>query len=111
MRLLRLLTLIPVLLLRSSPTVLHARAQGSQRKILGDEIDPFINQLLTDWTSPGGATFAVVKLNEQGQWNIETKGYGIATASGVKVTESTRFAIASNSKVSIQFDRLTLTSN
>jgi CubicO group peptidase (beta-lactamase class C family) len=101
MRFLRLLTFFPFLLLGGSPAVLHARAQGSPGKILTDDIDTFINHLLADWTSPGGAAVAVVKLNDQDEWNVETKGYGIATANGTKVTENTRFAIASNSKVRI----------
>jgi CubicO group peptidase (beta-lactamase class C family) len=101
MRLIQLLILIPLSLLGSSPAVLRVCAQGSQGEILTDEIDTFINQLLTDWTSPGGAAVAVVKLNAQGQWNVETKGYGIATVDGTKVTENTRFGIGSNSKVRI----------
>jgi CubicO group peptidase (beta-lactamase class C family) len=95
---LRLLTLVPLSLL-CSLTVLRARAQGAQGNILTDEVDTFINQLLADWTSPGGAAVAVVKLNEQGMWNIETKGYGKATFNGTKVNENTRFSIGSNSKV------------
>jgi CubicO group peptidase (beta-lactamase class C family) len=103
MRSLQLL-LVPLYLLCSATIVLHARAQGPQGNILTDEVDAFINQLLTDWTSPGGVAVAVVKLNGQGQWNVETKGYGIATANGTKVTPTTRFAIGSNSKVRKQFD-------
>lgn len=106
MRSLRLFILVPLSLL-CSPRVLRASAQGPQGSILTAEVDAFINQLLADWTSPGGAAVAVVKLNEQGQWNVETKGYGIATANGTKVTENTRFGIGSNSKVRISFDGLT----
>ncbi|KAG5633515.1 hypothetical protein H0H81_007157, partial [Sphagnurus paluster] len=38
--------------------------------------------------------------NEQNQWvNIETKGYGMATASGTRMTEKSTFNIGSNSKL------------
>jgi hypothetical protein len=40
-----------------------------------------------------------VKLNEQGKWNVETKGYGIATLNSTKVAENILFAIGSNLKV------------
>jgi CubicO group peptidase (beta-lactamase class C family) len=99
MHLPRLFTLIPLCLLCSSSAVLHVRAQSSQGNILTDEVDSFIDQLLVDWTSPGGAAVAVVKLNEQGMWNVETKGYGTATFNGTKVNANTRFSIGSNSKV------------
>lgn len=67
--------------------------------ILTAETDTFINQVLVDWNSSGGAAVAVVRKNTEGNWNIETKGYGIATFNGSRTTENTRFAIGSNSKV------------
>jgi hypothetical protein len=73
MRFLRLLTFFPFLLPGSSPAVLHARAQGSLGKVLTDEVDAFINKLLADCTSPGGAAVAVVKLNEQGHGMLKSK--------------------------------------
>ena len=48
---------------------------------------------------PGGVAVAVVRLEANGAWNIETKGYGIAKIDGSEVSENTLFAIASNSKV------------
>ncbi|KAG6840030.1 hypothetical protein C0991_009475 [Blastosporella zonata] len=74
-------------------------AQGMQ-KVLNDVTDAFINDLLKGWNSPGGVAIAVVRKDEAGAWNIETKGYGIATlADGSPVTENTLFAIGSNSKL------------
>lgn len=80
---------------------LSAHAQGTQNSVLNAETDAFINQVLADWNSPGGAAVAVVRRDAQGGWNVETKGYGVATLNGSKVTENTRFAIGSNSKVYI----------
>jgi CubicO group peptidase (beta-lactamase class C family) len=97
-------TFIPLYLLCSFSVALRIHAQVSQGNILTDEVDKFINELLIDWTSPGGAAVAVVKLNEQGTWNVETKGYGVATLNGTKVNEHTRFGIGSNSKVRIHFN-------
>ncbi|KAF8064240.1 beta-lactamase/transpeptidase-like protein [Lyophyllum atratum] len=72
----------------------------SSEKILDDETEKFVNQILMDWKSPGGLSIAFVKKNEQGDWvNIETKGYGRANAAGAKVTENTLFNMASNSKL------------
>jgi hypothetical protein len=81
----------------------RASAQGTQQAILNDAAEAFINQVLTDWNSPGGVAVAVVRRDGQGNWNVETKGYGVATANGSKVTENTLFALASNSKVKLHF--------
>lgn len=78
---------------------LQAWSQGTSGNVLTDETDAFINQLLTEWNTPGGVAVAVVRKDSKGIWNVETKGYGLATASGAKVTENTRFSIGSNSKV------------
>jgi CubicO group peptidase (beta-lactamase class C family) len=86
-----------------SLTLLYASsvssAQGTQNALLNEETDAFINQVLKDFNSPGGAAVALVRRDDQGTWVVETKGYGIATANGSKVTENTLFAIGSNSKV------------
>jgi hypothetical protein len=83
-----------------------ASAQGTQNPLLNEETpllneetDAFIDQVLRDFNSPGGAAVAVVRRDDQGTWFVETKGYGIATANGSRVTENTLFAIGSNSKV------------
>ena len=70
-------------------------------RVLTNATDAFINHVLADWNSAGGLGVAVVRKNEQGLWNIETRGYGIATLDGRKVTEHTLFSIGSNSKVSM----------
>ncbi|KAF8064271.1 beta-lactamase/transpeptidase-like protein [Lyophyllum atratum] len=63
-------------------------------------MDAFINDLLAEWKSPGGAAVAFVRKNDQGKWvDVETKGYGRATASGKNMTENTTFNIGSNSKL------------
>lgn len=71
----------------------------TQNAVLDDRIDAFINQVLTDWKSPGGVGVAVVRRDDQGTWNTEAKGYGVATANGSKVTNETLFSIGSNAKV------------
>jgi CubicO group peptidase (beta-lactamase class C family) len=72
---------------------------GNMDNVLTEETDTFINRILAVWNSPGGVAVAVVRKDERGVWNVETKGYGKATLRGTKVTEDTRFAIGSNSKV------------
>lgn len=74
---------------------IHVSAQS----VLTSDTDAFINKVLSDWNSPGGVAVAFVRQNGEGVWNVETKGYGVATANGTKVTEKTLFVIASNSKV------------
>jgi CubicO group peptidase (beta-lactamase class C family) len=79
--------------------VMQLGRPGNMDNVLTEETDMFISQVLSDWNSPGGVAVAVVRKDERGIWNVETKGYGKATLSGTKVTENTRFAIGSNSKV------------
>ena len=75
-------------------------AQQTPNNVLNSGIDTFINQILSDWNSPGGVGIAVVQRDSQsGTWNVETKGYGIANLNGSNVTENTLFPIGSNSKV------------
>lgn len=75
-------------------------AQQTQNAVLNSGVDAFIDQLLTDWNSPGGVGVAVARRDANtGAWNVETKGYGIAKANGSRVTENTLFAIGSNTKV------------
>ncbi|RDB30019.1 hypothetical protein Hypma_013824 [Hypsizygus marmoreus] len=82
--------------LKSLPQVLCQRTHAN---VLTNETDAFINRVLADWNSPGGIAVAVVRKDDQGAWNVETKGYGAATANGDKVTENTLFGIGSNSKL------------
>lgn len=91
--------LVPLFLLFGSTTVIQASSKEIPGKLLNEETDAFINQVLTEWNSTGGISVAVVRKNDQGAWNVETKGYGRAKADGSKVTEKTLFGIASNSKV------------
>jgi CubicO group peptidase (beta-lactamase class C family) len=73
----------------------------SRAPILTSEIDTSIESILKGFKSPGGAAVAIVRRNEQGSWDVETKGYGIAKSDGTKVTSENLFAIASNSKASL----------
>ncbi|KAK7449640.1 hypothetical protein VKT23_013115 [Stygiomarasmius scandens] len=81
----------------------YAATQSSGKKqvqnVLTPGFDHFVEQTLHDLNSPGGVGVAVVQMNEDGTWNIETKGYGTAKGDGSKVTEDTYFAIGSNSKL------------
>ncbi|KAF8879112.1 beta-lactamase/transpeptidase-like protein [Infundibulicybe gibba] len=81
--------------------ILGALAQDSQplTPVLDTAMETFVNQILTEWGSPGGIAIAVVRRSSQGGWNVETKGYGTAKADGTKVNEKTLFAIGSNSKL------------
>ncbi|KAJ7662524.1 beta-lactamase/transpeptidase-like protein [Mycena polygramma] len=67
--------------------------------ILSPKIDAFITNTLAEWNSPGGISVAVVRMDGNGGWLVETKGYGNATVNGTKVTPDTIFAIGSNSKL------------
>lgn len=97
-----LLDLVPFYLLYSSLVGFPgATAQANQNPVLDDQTDAFINNILSEWKSPGGVGIAFVRKNDQGEWiNVETKGYGRANARGDRVTENTTFNIGSNSKVS-----------
>lgn len=67
--------------------------------ILSPDIGSFISSVLNDWNSSAGIAVAVVRLDDQGTWTVETKGYGVAKADGSNVTENTLFSIGSDSKV------------
>ncbi|KAJ6600442.1 beta-lactamase/transpeptidase-like protein [Mycena vulgaris] len=68
-------------------------------QILTPEVDAFINNVLAEWNTPGGAGVAVVRMKTEGGWSVEMKGYGIAKSDGTKVSPDTIFSIASNSKL------------
>ncbi|RDB17702.1 hypothetical protein Hypma_001016 [Hypsizygus marmoreus] len=114
MQLQSLLNLVPYYLLFGTLLGLpQISAQENRVKnILDGETEAFVNKILTEWKSPGGVAIAFVKKNSQGEWvNIETKGYGRATASGKNVTENTMFNIGSNSKLFTVFATGLLISN
>jgi CubicO group peptidase (beta-lactamase class C family) len=98
-----LLSLLPFYILWASliPSALARPVEDTQQyKFLDQETDDFINKVLKDWKSPGGVAVAFVRRDETGKWvDIETKGYGTATATGTPVTPETMFNIGSNSKV------------
>ena len=93
-----LFSALPYLFL--SITLPHALALGTGGPVLNANIRAFIYHLLAEYESPGGIGVAVVSQDSSGVWNVETKGYGVATlANGNNVTENTLFPIGSNSKV------------
>ncbi|KAJ7484270.1 beta-lactamase/transpeptidase-like protein [Mycena latifolia] len=76
--------------LRAREAIKHSQpANPSKRsdaaQILTPEVDAFINNVLTEWNTPGGAGVAVVRMDGQGGWRIETKGYGFAKADSTKL--------------------------
>ncbi|GLB41349.1 putative beta-lactamase [Lyophyllum shimeji] len=92
MRFWALSSLVPLLLSAST-------LSQNVSNVLNANTEAFISQVLADWNSAGGFAVAVVRRDASGAWQVETKGYGIATADGGKMTEHTRFNIASNSKL------------
>ncbi|KAH8795143.1 beta-lactamase/transpeptidase-like protein [Flagelloscypha sp. PMI_526] len=72
-------------------------------KVITPEIDSFINKLLSDWHVRSGISIAVVSRSENGSWETETAGYGVADLSNTTITGQTQFALGSNSK---HFDAL-----
>ncbi|KAJ6609281.1 beta-lactamase/transpeptidase-like protein [Mycena sp. CBHHK59/15] len=81
----------------ASATTNSIRSNNTQ--ILTPEVDAFINNILADWNSAGGAGVAVVRMDGQGGWLIETKGYGVAKVDGTKINPDTIFPMGSNSKL------------
>lgn len=58
-----------------------------QRNVLLDsDFDDWISDLGEEWGMKGLA-IAAVRLNPSGEWNIETKGYGIKDSDGNPATE------------------------
>ncbi|KAJ7155199.1 beta-lactamase/transpeptidase-like protein [Mycena filopes] len=78
------------------PLSLNADASNP---ILTPSLDAAIWDILNEFKTPGGVGVAVVRRNAGGTWQVETKGYGNATADGKQVTADTLFAIGSNSKL------------
>ncbi|KAK1235674.1 hypothetical protein PQX77_001094 [Marasmius sp. AFHP31] len=86
-------------LLPASLILVPLSAWAQPARILTPEVDEFIEGLLSRWGSPGGVGVAVVQLDLNGEWNIETKGYGVARLDdNFVVTDETLFPIGSNSK-------------
>ncbi|KAJ6627616.1 hypothetical protein B0H10DRAFT_1747767, partial [Mycena sp. CBHHK59/15] len=79
-------------------------ASADNTQILNSNIDAFINGVLADWNSAAGAAVAAVRMDGQGGWLIETKGYGIAKGDGTKVGPDTIFSLGG--KFSLLFDIL-----
>ncbi|KAF8877046.1 hypothetical protein BD779DRAFT_1448872, partial [Infundibulicybe gibba] len=44
----------------------------------------FVNRILTEWSSPSDVVIVVVRKSTQGDWSVETQGYGVAKADGTK---------------------------
>ncbi|KAJ7021657.1 beta-lactamase/transpeptidase-like protein [Mycena alexandri] len=84
-----------------------ATAQDAQQPLSLDNVSPILTphldaailDILKKFKTPGGVGVAVVRKTAQGTWQVETKGYGNATADGAQVTADTLFAIGSNSKL------------
>lgn len=55
--------------------------------LLDSDFDEWISGLGEEWGMKGLA-IAAVRLNPSGEWNIETKGYGIKDSDGNPVTEN-----------------------
>ncbi|KAJ7210965.1 hypothetical protein C8J57DRAFT_1004688, partial [Mycena rebaudengoi] len=80
--------------------ILHVSAvdSTSSSQILTPGIDAAINNILSEWNTPGGAAVAVVRMDGNGGWLTETKGYGIANIDGTKVNGDAIFSLGSNAK-------------
>ncbi|ESK85499.1 beta-lactamase [Moniliophthora roreri MCA 2997] len=77
-----------------------AQNSTSTSPILSSEVDTFIQDLLKEWGTPGGVSVATVRLGGSGEWEVETKGYGVARLQdGANFTADTLLSICSNSKL------------
>ncbi|KAJ6484471.1 beta-lactamase/transpeptidase-like protein [Mycena vitilis] len=101
MRLFRVL--IPTVCVAAATDGVHAAQQPlsrpQQRPVLNAHLDDAILAILKEFKTPGGVGVAVVHKTAQGTWQLESKGYGNATAQGDKVIADTLFGIGSNSKL------------
>ncbi|KAF7338795.1 Beta-lactamase/transpeptidase-like protein [Mycena sanguinolenta] len=97
MRFISLTLNLALLTLYASSTT---RADSNGTAILNPEVDAAVNAILADWNTPGGVAIAVVRMDDSGGWQIETKGYGTAKADGTKIGPDTVFNLGSNSKAS-----------
>ncbi|KAH8831956.1 beta-lactamase/transpeptidase-like protein [Flagelloscypha sp. PMI_526] len=67
-----------------------------------EEFTTFVDDLLTEWNVPGGASIAFVQQNDSSSsnhWVVETAGFGNATKYGDRMTADSQMCIASNSKL------------
>ncbi|ESK85501.1 beta-lactamase class penicillin binding protein [Moniliophthora roreri MCA 2997] len=81
------------------PSVL-AQNSTSTSPILSPKIDIFIQDLMKEWGTPGGVSVAVVRLGSSEEWQVETKGYGVAKLQdGTNFTADTLLSMCSNSKL------------
>ncbi|KAF7338793.1 Beta-lactamase class penicillin binding protein [Mycena sanguinolenta] len=92
MRFISLTLSLALLTLYASSTT---RADPNGTAILNPEVDAAVNAILADWNTPGGVAIAVVRRDDSGGWQIETKGYGTAKADGTKIGPDTLFDILS----------------
>ncbi|TFK70844.1 beta-lactamase/transpeptidase-like protein [Pluteus cervinus] len=76
----------------------QAPLQIDRDAILDEDTAEFVQRVLADWGSLGGAGIAVVR-KEGDQWKVESRGYGKADLAGTPVNEDTLFSIGSNSKL------------
>ncbi|CAK5274082.1 unnamed protein product [Mycena citricolor] len=74
-------------------------ASAQAGAFLDARVDAIITGMLRDFNTPGGAGIAVVHKAADGQWVMESKGYGNATTAGQAATQDTLFPIGSNSKL------------
>ncbi|KAL1746134.1 beta-lactamase/transpeptidase-like protein [Schizophyllum fasciatum] len=82
----------------SAEPVLHDNS-ATTGCVLNDTIADFIQNTISEWNSPGGVAVAFVSKRNDGEWRVETQGYGRAKVDGTPVVPDTLFAIASNSKL------------
>ncbi|KAK7042563.1 beta-lactamase class penicillin binding protein [Favolaschia claudopus] len=84
---------------QSQPQRPFQLSESSSDAILTDNVDAAIDSILQNFKTPGGVGVAVVRKKPDSEWNVETKGYGLAKLDGTKITEETLFGIGSNSKL------------
>jgi hypothetical protein len=67
-----------------------------------EEFTTFVDDLLTEWNTPGGVSVAFVQKDassSSSRWTVETAGFGNASRYGDRMTATSQLCIASNSKV------------
>lgn len=59
------------------------------KDVLDDEFETWLADLTSEWGMKG-ISISVVQRLDDGQWNVETKGYGVKNAAGDPVTPDVR---------------------
>lgn len=78
---------LPVISLASQTPFVHHESptSSSLSPLLEATVNAAITKILDDWEAPGAAV-ALVRMDPNGKWLVETEGYGIENSRGKKMS-------------------------